>query len=401
MCANALVRGAGNSKGRTSWQSKAEQNDYISFIGFMIYYLHHLCPPSIQQLQVPLDNMQLDPSLHDLSPIQSQVVPEPYQDYKPRDSTSMIGTTLPTLAKKGPNSNPCLLLAGYSYGALITCSLPPMISSIISPFQTPSSGSPHAEIRLRAQSLASQQNKQLATYVDSLQSQAHSRGGNLLIEDGNASPPKIRRDNGSVRMGGEENLRRTSHESYRSRSSFTFESPVVRRSVDKIRSIGNNGRYSPRVRDSRGSSASLSRKKPSVSDSSIDRVSLDVNDAIKAIPGIVENLQTAYLLVSPLQGWVNTLATMWSNKAAKEKDSIPENELKFTIDPTLALFGDDDVFVSIKKLRSWVERLSSARRRTEVVQFRYREIPGAGHFWHDYESVQILRKEVKDFVSAL
>lgn len=168
--------------------------------------------------------------------------------------------------------------------------------------------------------------------------------------------------------------------------------------MDRIRSLGHTGRFSPRREGSNGSSF---RKKASESESSIEHIVPDGNESIKAIPGIVDNLQVAYLLVSPLQGWVNTLATMWSSKAAREKDSVPENEMKFTIDQTLAIFGDDDVFVSAKKLRIWVERLSTARKGKERCQFRHKEVPGAGHFWHDHQAVQVLQKEVKDFVSTL
>jgi pimeloyl-ACP methyl ester carboxylesterase len=200
-------------------------------------------------------------------------------------------------------------------------------------------------------------------------------------------------------MGGEENLRRASHESYRSRSSFTLDSPViVRKSVDRIRSLGHTGRFSPRRENSNASSF---RKKAGESESSIEHIVQDGKESIKAIPGIVDNLQVAYLLVSPLQGWVNTLATMWSTKAAREKYSISEHEMKFTVDPTLAIFGDDDVFVSVKKLRNWVGKLSTARKGKEICQFRHKEVPGAGHFWHDYKAVQALRTEVKDFVSTL
>lgn len=394
-------RGAGNSKGRTSWQSKPEQNDYISFIGFMIYYLYHLCPPPVPLLLRHPDYTQSDPSLHDLSPIPSQAVPVSHQDHISQylSPTSRTSTSALEETKQNSNSKTRLLLAGYSYGALITCSLPPIISSIISPFQAPAPNSPQAEIRLRACSLASQQNNLMAVRVHSLLSQANPRGRTLQIEDNKLSSPKTRKANGGVRMGGEENLRRASHESYRSKSSFSLDSPVMVKSMDRIRSMGKAGKDSPRRH---GSTASSFRKKASESESSIEQhPAPDDKESIKAIPGIGDNLHVAYLLVSPLQGWVNSLATMWSSKSAREKDSVPEHEMKFTIDPTLALFGDDDVFVSVKKLRSWTEKLSNTRKSKERCQFRHKEIAGAGHFWNGYEAVQTLQREIKDFVSTL
>jgi hypothetical protein len=84
-------------------------------------------------------------------------------------------------------------------------------------------------------------------------------------------------------------------------------------------------------------------------------------EALHAIPGVGIGLQMGYLLVSPLQGLVNNLLSMWSLRALG-KDSITENEMKLTMDPTLVLFGDNDIFVSCKRLRAWAERLEEAGR---------------------------------------
>jgi pimeloyl-ACP methyl ester carboxylesterase len=125
------------------------------------------------------------------------------------------------------------------------------------------------------------------------------------------------------------------------------------------------------------------------------------NAAIKEIPGICDDLQPAYLLISPLQGLINNLATMWGSHSGKGKDSISENEMKLAVDPTLALFADDDGFVSIKKLRPWAEKLSNAGKGGKTAQFKYTEVAGAGHFWHDYEAIKILQEDVKTFVREL
>jgi pimeloyl-ACP methyl ester carboxylesterase len=207
-------------------------------------------------------------------------------------------------------------------------------------------------------------------------------------------------------MGGEEDLRRASHESHRSRSSFTIETPErVRKSIDRVRSIAKSNRFSVGRANSHGSIASSSKRKGSESESSIEHIAPDEKVAkveekvIKAVPGIADGVQAAYLLVSPLHGWVSTLATMWSSKSGREKDLEPD--MKFTVDPTLALFGDDDVFVSAKRLRGWVEKLKGTEREGAVSQFRHREVSGAGHFWHDHEAVQVLQQEVKGFAASL
>jgi pimeloyl-ACP methyl ester carboxylesterase len=98
---------------------------------------------------------------------------------------------------------------------------------------------------------------------------------------------------------------------------------------------------------------------------------------------------------------VNSLATMWSSHSGKGRDSISENEMKLAVDPTLALFADDDVFVSIKKLRTWAEKLSNAGKGGHTPQFKYTEVAGAGHFWHDYQAIKILQEDVKAFVGVL
>jgi hypothetical protein len=68
-------------------------------------------------------------------------------------------------------------------------------------------------------------------------------------------------------MGGEEDIRRASHESFRSRSSFTIEAAeTVRKSVDRVRSIGKpkspySPRKSPRRQNTRASFASSHRER--------------------------------------------------------------------------------------------------------------------------------------------
>lgn len=208
-------------------------------------------------------------------------------------------------------------------------------------------------------------------------------------------------------MGGDEDSRRTSHDSFRSRSSFAIEAPeLVRKSVDRVRSITRSKRFSPRRQDSHGSFSSSYKNNKSDSDSSLDQKPTNEEEAkttavkaIKEIPGIAEELRTSYLLISPLQGWVNTLATMWSSKSVG-RDAIPENEKKLAIDPTLALFGDSDVFVSVKRLRAWAEKLASAGKGGQS-QFKYRSVENAGHFWHDHEALKILQDEIKAFVGTL
>ena len=207
-------------------------------------------------------------------------------------------------------------------------------------------------------------------------------------------------------MGGEEDLRRASHESYRSRSSFTIETPErVRKSVDRVRSIARSSRVPVGRANSHGSFVSASKKEGSESECSTEHIAPSdkgtnpEGNAINPLHGVGNGLHSAYLLVSPLHGWVSTLATLWSSKFGREKESEPD--MKFTVDPTLVVFGDDDVFVSVKRLRNWVEKLKGAKREGESCQFRHQEVSGAGHFWHDHEAIRVLQDEVTAFVATL
>ncbi|KUJ18724.1 uncharacterized protein LY89DRAFT_717275 [Mollisia scopiformis] len=407
-------RGAGTSKGRTSWQGKSEQQDYISFIGFMVYYLHQLSPPTLPH---DMPNFTLsDPELRDLSPIPSQIVSPTRKRSFPNFTTSEPhnenhNPNLPSIAldreaTPEPSTKPVLLLAGYSYGALITSLLPPILTSLLTPFQTSSPGSAYAEIRLRSSSLAASQNLYIKSTISSLLS-THRRGRSLYADS--LASPKLRKSSGGVRMGGEEDLRRASHESHRSRSSFAVEAEeIVRKSVDRVRSIGKHHRndsyekrFSPRRQNTQGSVTS----QKSVGGESVFSNETDGGgggeeedrqvEKCKPIPALGQDIQTAYLLVSPLQGFVHGLATMFSAKLCAE------HEVKLTVDPTLAIFGDDDVFVSIKKLRAWAKRLNGSGSGKEESRFRFVEVGGAGHFWHDRGAVRILQDEVKGFLKAL
>jgi len=206
-------------------------------------------------------------------------------------------------------------------------------------------------------------------------------------------------------MGGDENLRRTSQDSYRLRNSFSLETPeIVRKSVDRVRSIVKS-RASPKRINTTGSFASSHKSRRAGSISSIESPLEDSRKpeepSLKEVPGIGQGLQTAYILVSPLQGVVGSLATMWSSRSWKASHAIPENEMKLAIDPSLAIFGDDDIFVGVSKLRTWSHKLAEAGNVPGGSQFEYVEIEGAGHFWHDHQKLKILRDEVSKFVQRL
>jgi alpha/beta superfamily hydrolase len=387
----------------------------MSVLGLMTYFLHYLIP------QEPIDYSSEDDSPnYDLSPIQSHVVPAPqshdYHQSKKRQTMGALGQATDMVYNKRSNgtiwslSRTLILLGGYSYGSLITMSLP-TISSVLEIFKAPELGTAASEIRLRAQQLASQQNEFFASYAAELQRESdnamerrHKRGRSLKSNQ-SLSPRKI---SSGVRIGGEESnpeLRRTSHDS---RRSFSIDAPDrLRKSMDRVRSMGrrpNSAILSPKRHKSLGTvaarplSSSSSTNSPTPVDGNND-------EKIKTTMEIVEldELRACYLLVSPLQGLVHSLASMWTlpksklRSHSKTGDDPSEEICILASNDTLAVFGDRDVFTSSKKLRAWASELANR----EESRFQYVEINGAGHFWHEDGVVQSLKNAVEEFVGGL
>lgn len=295
----------------------------------------------------------------------------------------------------------------------------PNLSSIIDLFNTPLAGSAASEIRLRAHQLAKQQNEfflRLTAMPISKSDSAvnelhhrHERGSSIHAND--LLSPRIVSPS-SVRVGGEETdstVRRTSQD--QSRHSFGFDTPErVRRSVDRVRSLsGRPLSREPRHKlprrqtsspDKHGSENFRSSSSMEVAKPESD----EVMAAAQRMPSVdLGNIKAAYLLVSPLQGLVPNLVTMWSlipQASSKRKNARAGegcDEDKLIANDTIAVFGDRDVFSGVKKLRAWAARLSSA----ESSRFIYTEISGAGHFWLEEGVVGKMRGAIREFVREL
>lgn len=354
---------------------------------------------------------------YSLSPIPSQALPPPQSPTSPRNRKRPIlaSTTM-------PRSQPLLLLAGYSYGALVTTQLP-TLSSIISLFHGPQPGTAASEIILRAKQLAKQQNEAFICTADVLKRKLTksssnttpklSRGRSLQAESALSSRKPSA--TASVRLGGEESdpdLRRASHDS-NNRRSFSFEPERLRKSIDRVRSLA-------RRPDFRSSSASQQRKCSDSSRRSSSGGSSPSVEIVSPLEAAVEkaehagseeddigldDIKVSYLLISPLQGLVTKLATMWSKTprpktkdlSSKNKDMSCDIEKKLVENDTMAIFGDEDIFSTSKKLRLWADRLGSEMNS----RFRYVEISGAGHFWHEEGVADQMWSNVVDFVFGL
>lgn len=381
-------RGAAASKGKTSWSSKAEQADYISVLAFLLLYVHNL---SFGADAFTISYTKIKSFHHaPLTPIPS--------------------------SRTAQEVKSVILLAGYSYGAMVASSLPPMLSTMLQPFQQPPLDTPESEIRKRAMFLAAQQSAAMAAHVASLvRSQKSEHGRSLQSEDTHG----LRTTSGGMRMGGEEHMRRASHESHRS---FMTEAPeLVRRSVDRMISGAKHSRgasfdsaqrprpsskpesrklKSPRLstfdfRRQKSAGMPTSEQETHHAAESAHRVGQNAAEHLEPFDNLLTSIQPAYLLISPLLGPISSLATFFHPSSSGPKSTHPHHEKKFTIDPTLALYGDDDVFVSVKRLRSWADTLSDGG------SFCGKEIEGAGHFWHAAAARRELRESVEAFVGDL
>lgn len=289
--------------------------------------------------------------------------------------------------------SPVLLLAGYSYGAMITTQLP-SLETILAIFKTPVSGSPAAEIRLRAEYMADTENTVLGS----------ARAAAVGRQNSRSSPRKAM----AMRVGGDEQNRK-SHDM--GRRSFSLEAE------EKFRDIlakARKGHKTPL-------SVSTMPKKPCttvVQSVSSEQSKKETEIRIQAPPAMTI-FQPAYLLISPLQGIVTHLATMsFSNPFGKKTNDGPpkaspdatasaaesnavtwawEAEHKLTSNPTFAVYGDQDVFVSAKKLRDWVGRLQAAPGST----FHAHEVSTAGHFWAEEGVLYTMRNAVRTFAEGL
>lgn len=336
-------RGAGETNGKTSWTAKPELADYVSFYGFMIYYLHGL------ELSSPTaKSSQIESSDVPLSPIQSSIQSPP-----------------PHIEEGRIRLCSHIVLGGYSYGSLIASHLPP-VSNILSLFSSASKGSAEAEIRLRASHLSIRWNRRKQS-----NSNRPTRDRSLK-----ASGALRRGASQSIAVGGQESEEGSRRVSRESRRSLDFEG--IRRSIDKSRK-----RFTSRH------------------ESSEEDMTQEVE---KVVHEEVSEPDIRYLLISPLLPPISKLASMFSRISFSGRSKLHtahdspllkcEPEKQLTSHPTLAVYGNKDFFTSHKKLRKWVESLASQ----QGSKFRFVEVDGAGHFWHEDGAEKQMKAAVREWI---
>jgi hypothetical protein len=239
-------------------------------------------------------------------------------------------------------ATPIVIFGGYSYGSLILKHLPPVLS-MLQPFSTPLSGSSADEVIIRAHKLADQSN---LDWINHARFRAHEQ--------------KRQRHElkNTVVMGGED----TSPDKRRS-------SREVRRSTDGSRSLDIKQRLRSLSHRGRRDDYSVTSKRVEIT-----------------IP------EVRYLLVSPLTAPISTLAApalgpkLWGRARDGSQEMIGQLE-------SLAIYGDQDVFASAKKIRDWADQLKA----DHGPRFSSVEVPGAGHFWVERGVEEKLRSALREW----
>lgn len=375
-------RGAGKSTGRTSWTSKAEKCDYMSFAGFVYHYVHFLDPFKLRFHDDPKSPTGSGP----LSPTSQY-------------STSEVTPT--------PGRGPILLMCGYSYGAMIT-KLLPSFDAVLECFATPKTASAAADIRLRAQHLAEKQNLILASARSAL-----SESPTLI------SPRRAAM--GGMRVGGDEDNRRSQDQGRRS-FSLDAEDKIRKGVADLMQKTKNHHHHHHLRRKKQGEN-----DMPEVKEEGEGQEREEEKDPedLPRVRGLVPPTM-AYLLISPPVGWATNLMTLnlggpmshfftkrpRSTKPKKKSEAAASAEAesedittgveqqekqKMLDNPTLAIYGDSDMFVAVKRFREWTSKLQSI----PGSKFRAHEISTAGHFYVEEGTMQRLADAVRAFSREL
>ncbi|KAF2664918.1 hypothetical protein BT63DRAFT_459536 [Microthyrium microscopicum] len=237
-----------------------------------------------------------------------------------------------------------VIMAGYSYGSMIATRCP-ALPSILAPFGSYLPGTFPAEVSLRAAHLASETNEEYrqarsTTIPNSRQSIDHT----LLVGGDEGSPRKSKEHRRSIDM---------------------------RKSLDVMSRQMHLHKHSLR-----------SKHKDKPKSTAIPEVSQDFDFQIKL----------SYLLISPLLPPISTFTAL-SFPFHNDHDIHTK---KLTTSPTLAIFGSKDVFTASKKLKLWGEGLQNVNR-----TFEWTEVDGAGHFWRESGTEEVLIDRIGKWIASL
>lgn len=107
--------------------------------------------------------------------------------------------------------------------------------------------------------------------------------------------------------------------------------------------------------------------------------------------------QVRYLLISPLLPPVSFFLnpSIGSVLGAFNRTAAPSGDTTLTSNPTLAVFGSEDIFTSASKLRTWSKKMQAASHGA----FEWLEVDGASHFWREEGVEDEMRQRIARWVS--
>ena len=133
------------------------------------------------------------------------------------------------------------------------------------------------------------------------------------------------------------------------------------------------------------------------------------------MPPLAYSFSVSYLLISPIQGVLGGLATMFSTTPAsallpslahfahsKEPGVaaptvLTAGERKLVENRTLTVFGGRDGFSNVERMRRWTQGLE----RAHGSRFTAIEVRDGGHFWHSQRELEALKESVRGWVEDL
>ncbi|KAI5477416.1 alpha/beta hydrolase, N-terminal domain protein [Pseudohyphozyma bogoriensis] len=101
------------------------------------------------------------------------------------------------------------------------------------------------------------------------------------------------------------------------------------------------------------------------------------------------SIPTRYVLIS------YPLSVMWALTAFRSSSFTSGLKERVATNDVLAVFGDEDNFSGVGKLRAWSEGLGEGTERFKSV-----EVEGADHFWREREVKMRLLGEVREWLRA-
>ncbi|CAK7229383.1 hypothetical protein SCUCBS95973_007203 [Sporothrix curviconia] len=441
-------RGAGRKpQGRTSWTAKPETGDYMTIAGFLYYFSHFLDPYGEKET----------PSSPGLA---TQATQHPTLLFAGYSYGAMVTSLLPPLAtilgffarplRGSPGAE--VRLRAARWAAIQNADFSACRARLATHDGggapcSPTRGSPsktRLSMGVRVGSAADDDGhwRRKSHEASSLSiSTAAAAAATTTTTSGSGSSLRHILSPSSPRRSLSTDRRHAgnghAHSHLRSSSSNDATSATATTATSEERSTGGVAGWMARVRhsSSRGDEAAE------------EAVDGDSSPAASSLPVVahLSVMRPAYLLVSPVIGLVTNLLTMSfgasaggaglfkrkkaatapvapaSNLAVLQEESSPAADAaghsqeaegdKLARHPTLVVFGEADSFASAKKMRQWTASLTAA---SAVVSapvasaaaepktlFRAREVPTAGHFWHEGRTFYELHEEVAAFAADI